>query len=269
MDYTPMLDTAIRAAREAGALARASAGKPLYQQWKGARDLVVGSVLPIQEKIIEIIKTDFPTHAILAEESEAMPPAETDPLWVVDPIDGTLNFGQGIPHAAISIAYREEGVYRVGVVYDPFQDEMFSAIQGRFARLNDEPIVVQQVMEGAEAYNQAIVGADLPGGFAERTQCLSIATLLAADCIALNIMGSPALGLCYVAAGRLHGYFALALQIWDIAAASVILGESGGILTDIRGGSWLHTTGGYIASNNVIHGWLYRGAITVLERSKR
>lgn len=264
-----MLDTAMRAARDAGAMARASAGKPLYQKWKGARDLVTGSVLPIQQKILDIIHADHPNHAILAEESEEMPSTESDPLWVVDPIDGTLNFAQGIPHFAISIAYREEGVYRVGVVYDPFRDEMFHAVQGRFARLNDENIVVQQVAEGETAYDSAIVGMDLPGAFAERQQSLNIATLMAAQCTALTIMGSPALGFCYVAAGRLHAYFAMALQIWDVTAPSVILRESGGILTDIRGGSWLHTTGGYIASNGVIHGWMYRNALMVLERPKK
>ena len=264
-----MLNTAMRAAREAGKMALATAGKPMYQRWKAARDLVTGSVLPIQDKIIELIKADFPSHAILAEEGENQSSQEADPLWVVDPIDGTLNFSQGIPHAAISIAYREEGVYRVGVVYDPFRDEMFHAIQGRFARLNEQNIAVQQVGEGETAYDAAIVGMDLPGGFSERQQSFNIASLMGTQCVTLTIMGSPALGMCYVAAGRLHSYFALGLQIWDVAAASVILGESGGILTDIRGGSWLHTTGGYIASNGVIHGWMYRNAILVLDRPKK
>ncbi len=274
MDSAPKLETAMRAARTAGAMVRATAGKPLYHQWKGPRELVTGSVLPIQDKIIEIIRADFPDHAILAEEhalSEAegsaeKPSLETDPLWVVDPVDGTLNFSQGLPHAAISIAYREEGVYRVGVVYDPFRDEMFHAIHGKFAHLNDLPIVVQQVSEGEDAYDQAIIGTDLPGGMKERQQALNITGLMASQCISVSMMGSPALGLCYVAAGRLHAYYALGLPIWDVAAASVILGESGGVLTDIRGGAWHHTTGGYIASNGVIHGWMYRNAVTVLDR---
>ncbi|MBI5653766.1 MAG: inositol monophosphatase [Chloroflexi bacterium] len=269
MDYTPMLDTARRAAREAGALMRASSGKPVYQQWKNAHEIVVGSVFPIQEKIIEIIRADFPNDAILAEERETQPALESDPLWIVDPVDGSLNFHQGIPHAAISIAYRAGGIDQVGVVYDPFRDEMFDAMRGRSARLNDQPIVVQQVSEGEDAYAQAIVGADLPGELATRLQTLNIATLMASQCTGLTIMGSPALGLCYVAAGRLHAYFALGLELWDVAAASVILVESGGILTDIRGGSWLHTTGGYIASNGVIHGWMMRNAQTVFWKDRQ
>ncbi len=269
MDYTPMLDTAMRAARQAGALMRELSGKPEYQQWKGAREIVVGSVFPIQDKILEIIRADFPNDAILAEESETQPALESDPLWVVDPVDGSLNFHQGIPHAAIAIAYRAEGVYQVGVVYDPFRDEMFQALRGRSARLNEQPIVVQQVSEGEDAYFQAIVGTDIRGDQAMRVQGLNMMTLMASQCTGSTMMGSPALGLCYVAAGRLHGYFALGLDLWDVAAASVILSESGGILTDIRGGSWLHTTGGYMASNGVIHGWMMRNAQSVFWKDRQ
>jgi myo-inositol-1(or 4)-monophosphatase len=269
MDYTPMLNTAMRAARKAGTILRELSGKPEYQQWKGAREIVVGSVFPIQDKIIELIRADFPNDAILAEESDTPPDRESDPLWIVDPVDGSINFHQGIPHAAISIAYRAEGVYQIGVVYDPFRDEMFQALRGRSARLNDQPMVVQQVSEGEDAYFRAIVGADLPGDQATRLQALNMVTLMASQCTGLTLMGSPALGLCYVAAGRLHGYFALNLELWDVAAASVILSESGGILTDIRGGSWLHTTGGYMASNGVIHGWLMRNVQAVFWKERK
>ena len=270
MDYSHVLETCTRAAREAGQLALASLGNPGFQQWKGPRDLLAGSVLPIQQRIIDVIHSDFPEHVILAEESAESetnaPPIESDPLWIVDPIDGSLNFYHGVPHFAISIAYREEDIYRVGVVYDPRTDEMFQAVQGRFARLNGQPINVQQIFEGESAYDAAIVGTDLPGGMKERQQSLNIATLLAMQCITLNVMGSPALGLCYVAAGRYHAYYHTDLKLWDVAAASVILGESGGIFTNIRGGSWRHAAGGYIASNGVIHGWMVRNAQAVLDR---
>ncbi len=268
MDYPHILETADRAAREAGQLAMASLGKPGFQQWKGPRDLLAGSVLPIQQRIIDIIHSEFPEHAILAEETDTRPSFDADPLWIVDPIDGSLNFYQGVPHFAISIAYREEDIYRVGIVYDPPTNEMFHAMEGRYARLNDDPITVQQIYEGESAYDAAIVGTDWPGRMKERQESLNIATLLATQCITLNVMGSPALGLSYVAAGRYHAYYHTDLKLWDVAAASVILGESGGILTDILGGSWRHSSGGYIASNGVIHGWMVRGAHAVLERGR-
>ncbi len=268
MDYTQILNTATHAAHEAGTLARASLGNPGYQQWKGQGDLLVGSVLPIQQRIIDIIHAEFPQHAILAEESEEQLPPETDPLWIVDPIDGSLNFHQGVPHYAISIAYREESVFRVGVVYDPSTNEMFCAVRDHFARLNDKRIFVQQIYEGEDAYNHAIVGTDLPSSWKDRAQSQNIATILCGQAVGLNMMGSPALGLCYVAAGRYHAYYHTMLQLWDVAAASVILAESGGILTDIRGGSWLHSSGGYIASNGVIHGWMARSALAVLDRQR-
>ncbi|MBI5029378.1 MAG: inositol monophosphatase [Chloroflexi bacterium] len=274
MDYSLMLETAMRAAREAGQIALASIGKPEFQQWKGPRDLLVGSVLPIQQRIIDIIHAAHPDHAILAEESSENGLSvgdsnEADPLWIIDPIDGSLNYYQGIPHFAISIAFRSEGVYQVGVVYNPCTNEMFSALHNRFARLNDQPIVIQQVSEGESAYDQAIVGTDLPGGMQARQVSLNIATLLATQAITINVMGSPALGLCYVAAGRYHAYYHTALELWDVAAASVVLSESGGILTDILGGSWLHSTGGYIATNGVIHGWMVRATKAVLEPSRQ
>ena len=268
MDYTHVLETCTRAAREAGQLAVASLGNPGFQQWKGPRDLLAGSVPPIQQRIIDIIHAEFPSHAILAEEDENQPSPDTDPLWIVDPIDGSLNFYQGVPHFAISIAYREEDIYRVGVVYDPRTDEMFQAVQGRFARLNGQPITVQQIYEGESAYDAAIVGTDWPGGINERQDSMNIAAILASQCITLNVMGSPALGLCYVAAGRYHAYYHTDLKQWDIAAASVVLGESGGIFTDILGGSWHRSSGGYIATNGVIHGWMMRTTQAVLKRDR-
>lgn len=281
MDYSPILETGMRAAREAGKLALTSLGSPGFQQWKGPRDLLVGSVLPIQQQIVDVIHAEYPDHAILVEEpaedapnvfsgsrddGAASPLPDADPLWIVDPIDGSLNLYQGIPHFGISIAFRENGIYCVGVVYDPNKDEMFTAIQGRFARLNGQPITVQQVAEGETAYDQAIVGTDWPGGMKERQRSMNIATLVATQAITLNVMGSPALGLCYVAAGRYHAYYNTHSQLWDVAGAAIVLGESGGILTDILGGSWLHSTGGYIASNGVIHGWMVRNTKAVLTK---
>ncbi len=267
MNDESVLETAVRAAKEGGRLALARLGDPSYLKWKGHRDLVAGSALEVERLIVDQIHREFPDHSVLAEESTEQADLDADPLWIVDPIDGSVNFSQGIPFFSVAVGYRQEGVFRVGVVYDPCRDELFQAVQGRGARLNGQPIVVQQVGDGIEAFQQAIIGTDWPTGIQRRNESLNIASLLASEVVAVNAMGSPALGLCYVAAGRLHAYYHLDLKLWDVAAASVVLSEAGGILTDARGGSWLHSDGGYIASNGIIHGWMVRANLAVLDRA--
>ena len=264
MDDTALLDTAVATAREAGELARARLGAPGYLRWKGFRDLVTGSVVEVQDLLVARLRAAFPDHAILAEEDATPPAADAETVWVVDPIDGTLNFAQGIPHFAVCLALRHRGVYRVGVVYDPCRDELFHAIRDRGAFLNGTRIVVKQVGEGVEAYERAVVGTDWPAGIERRKEALLLTRLINAEVIHVAAMGSPALGLCYVGAGRLHGYWHLDLQPWDVAAASVVLEEAGGIFTNAAGGSWHHTDGGYVASNGIIHGALLRAIIPVL-----
>ena len=123
------------------------------------------------------------------------------------------------------------------------------------AARNGGKIFVQQISEGIEAWSAAIVGTDWPHGGERRHQARAIAGLMMDQVGELNLMGSPALGFCNVAAGRLHSYWHLDLKIWDIAAAALILQRAGGILTDAHGNTWLYSDGGYIATNGVIHGW--------------
>jgi myo-inositol-1(or 4)-monophosphatase len=126
-------------------------------------------------------------------------------------------------------------------------------------------MTVQQISEGYDAFEKACVGTDWPHDQDKLEQALQIATIMSRQVIVLNVMGSPALGLCSVAAGRLHAYWALDLKIWDMAAAALILTRAGGTLTDDHGASWLFSNGGYIASNSVIHGWTLRCLQRVLE----
>jgi len=260
-----ILDTAVRAARAGGKVALDRLGDPGWVRWKGMRDAQVGAALDVQAAILEEIRRDFPDHPILAEESESRPPDDADPLWIVDPIDGSLNYLQGLPFFSICIGFRSEGIYRVGVVYDPCRNELFEGVLGQGARLNGLPIVVQQVSEGLEAYENAIVGTDWPYDGERRTQSLQIAQVLTTHMLDMRVMGSPALGLCYVAAGRLHAYFHLDLRLWDIAAASVVLTEGGGILTNARGSSWLFADRAYLATNGVVHGEMLRNIGPILD----
>ena len=256
-----LLQVAIRAARAGGELALSRLGNPGYMRWKEPGELQAGATLDIQERIVQVIQAEFPNHKFLVEENDEPQDDQADPLWIIDPIDGSMNFNQSLPVFAISIAFRTEGRYELGVVYDPSNNELFHATFGHGAYLNGQPIFVDKLSEGEDAYAHAMVGTDLNGDFDTRRLALYIHRFLGSEVTQIWTMGSPALGLCYVAAGRLHAYYCLKLALWDVAAAGVIIRESGGTLTDISGGSWLFSKGGYLATNGVIHGSMLRGIL--------
>lgn len=260
------LDVAIRAARAGGELALARRGNPGYLRWKGPRDPQAGAVLDIQARIMETIKAEFPDHKFLIEETDEPQDDQANPLWIIDPIDGSMNFNQSIPLFAVSIAYRTQERYEVGVVYDPCNDELFHATFGQGAYLNGKPIVVDKLSEGEDAYRRALVGTDWPGDPEERKLAVYTTRMLASETTQLWTLGSPALGLCYVAAGRWHAYYSLDLKLWDVAGAGVIVREAGGTLTDITGGPAMFSKGGYLATNGVIHGSMLRAVVPLMER---
>ena len=210
----------------------------------------------MQEAVVSTIRAAFPDAGILAAEGpeDAAMPVDAAELWIVDPVAGSLNFAHGIPHFAVTVALRRDGKIVLGAIYDPCRDELFEAADAAPALLNGDKIVVRQILEGSEAWESAAIGADWPRDGEPRRQARLILGLMADQVQACNLMGSPALGFAAVAAGRLHAYWHLDLNIWDVAAASVILERAGAILTDAEGRSWLYSEGGYIASNDVIHG---------------
>jgi myo-inositol-1(or 4)-monophosphatase len=263
-----VLDVAERAVRAGGALARERIDAPhQYFTWKRSRDPFVSQSLEIQNAIIATIRESFADQAILAEEGpedEEMP-VGADPLWIVDPICGSLNYMQGDPNYTVSVGFLADGAWQVGVVYEPERDAMYASIEGRGARLNGRLITVDQFADGVEAFQRAAVGIDWPGDVNARKEMLTIVGTIVPVVQSVRVIGSPALGLCYVAAGRLHGYSALDLRPWDVAPAAVILQNAGGTLTNFSGSSWYHSPdGGYVASNSVIHGRLLQSAGAVL-----
>jgi myo-inositol-1(or 4)-monophosphatase len=263
----PALEVAVQAAREGGQVALARLGKTDYMRWKTHRDVVSGTSIEVQDAILEVLQRETPDYGVLAEEGpedEALP-LDAEHLWIVDPICGSLNFVQGLPYFGVSVALRTQGAIRVGAVYDPCRDEMFAATMSSHSTLNGQTISVQQISEGYDAFEKAWVGTDWPHDQDRLDQATQIAAIMSRQVIVLNAMGSPALGLCNVAVGRTHAYWALDLKIWDIAAAALILTRAGGTLTDDHGASWLFSTGGYIASNSIIHGWTLRCLQRVLE----
>ena len=173
----------------------------------------------------------FPGHQIVSEEAGLLPGSEID-QWYVDPLDGTVNYAHGIPIFSVSIAYAREGVVNLGVVYDPMRDELFSAECGQGAWCNGRRLHVSQVMELGhsllvtgfpyDAWSTRYNNLEFFGRFAGMTQ-------------GVRRLGSAALDLCYVGAGRFDGYWELSLKPWDMAAGSLIAAEAGAMVTDLDG----------------------------------
>lgn len=271
MDDKTARELATRVAHDAGRLAIERLGDPGFLSWRGERDVIAGAALDVQAAIVSDLKRACPDDAILAEEGPEDEPLDVDAerLWIVDPICGSLNFVQGIPFFAISIALRVRGQLRVGVVYDPIRDETFAAELDGPARLNGESITVLNTALGPEFWEQAYVGTDLPHSGPSLSEGLKIFELISKEVLHHVILGSPALALCYVAAGRLHAYWNLEARPWDVAAAGVILRQAGGLVTDADGGSWLHSAGGYVAANPASHPWALRIIKIVREPSTK
>jgi len=257
MDDTTAREIAQRAAFRAGRLAAARLGEPGYLSWRGRRDVSVGSALEVQDMLVKSLREECPDDAMLTEEGpedEALA-VDAERLWIIDPICGSLNFATGIPIFGISLALRVRGELRVGVVDDPMRDEMFSAQSGEAATLNNRQINVKSIAFGPEFWEQAWVGTDLPHDGPRLTEALKAFELTAYEVQHQVILGSPALGLCYVAAGRLQAYWTLDARPWDVAAAGVIVRQAGGAITDGEGGSWVHSNGSYVAADAVSHQW--------------
>ncbi len=242
----PMLNIAIRAARRAGVIISRAQNR-LYdlrvtQKW--LHDYVTQVDVEAENAILEILNQAYPSHAILAEESGES--GESEYTWVVDPLDGTLNFIHGYPQYAISIALRVKGRLDQAVIYDPLKDELFTASRGEGAQLNGQKIRVSTNLElesallatGSPARNKQLLQKYLEGF----TKILK----RSAD---VRRSGSAALDLANVACGRVDGYWEYGLKEWDVAAGALLVQESGGLVGDIAGGETYLSTGNIVAAN--------------------
>src|SRR5579871_3385309 len=242
-DLALILDVARAAALAGGRAALEGARDVKYLSWKGPRDAFVGRSLDVQDAIVSTIRAAFPTVAILAEEGpddEPMP-VDADPLWIVDPICGSTNYLQHDLHYGVGVGYREAGFWQVGAVYEPARGDMYTGVRGGSAELNGQRLRADQFGDGTEAIERAVVGIDWPGSDEARREMALVVNVLANQVLGLRAYGSPALGVCGVAAGRLHGYVTMGLKLWDLAPASVVLQAAGGVVTDSVGASWMHS----------------------------
>src|SRR5437879_3780786 len=172
-----VLEVAVQAVRIGGAIAREKIDAPNQPfSWKRSRDPFVAQSLVVQDAIVARIREAFPDHAILAEEGpedEEMP-VGADPMWIVDPICGSLNYMHRDPGYAVTVGFLADGAWQVGVVYEPERDALYSAIDGRGAWLDGRRIVVDQFADGVEAFQRAAVGIDWPGDMNARKEMLTI-----------------------------------------------------------------------------------------------
>jgi myo-inositol-1(or 4)-monophosphatase len=219
------LDVAIKAARAAGALVRENFGQPLKVNVEEAHDIKLELDERSQALITEMLLKKFPDHAILGEEG-CTENATTAFEWVLDPIDGTVNYFYGIPHFCISIALREKGEIIVGVIYDPMRDELWHAELGGKAYLNDRPVEVSQ----STNISQSVVSVGMSKTRAELEVGLSIFQDLLVRARKCRMMGSAALDLAYVATGRFDAYIERSVNWWDIAAGVLLVNCAGGRL---------------------------------------
>lgn len=191
-----------------------------------------------------------PGYGFLGEESGNQPGDDKSHTWIVDPLDGTTNFLHGIPHFAISIALEREGTIVAGLIYNPINDEMFTAERGKGAYLNDRRIRVAARKRLAEA----VFACGLPHlGRGDLAQFRQEFAVIQDKVAGLRRFGSAALDLAWVAAGRLDAYWERNISAWDIAAGLLIVREAGGFVTDCAGNDTMFATGDVVAGNETMH----------------
>ncbi|HEX7973367.1 MAG TPA: inositol monophosphatase family protein, partial [Anaerolineales bacterium] len=178
--------------------------------------------------LIGEIQRLFPTHRVISEESGTLTGQDCC-VWYIDPLDGTVNFAHSVPIFSVSIAYTAGGVTQLGVVYDPMQDECFSAERGRGAWLNGEPICVSAVQELDRCLFVTGFPYDIRTRAENNLDNFAYFSLLSQG---VRRLGSAALDLCYVAAGRIDGFWEVSIKAWDVAAGGLIAREAGAIVTD-------------------------------------
>lgn len=246
----PTLNIATRAARAAGRILLRYFERvdQVNIQVKSHNDFVSEVDRAAEEAIIQELRSKYPDHAILAEESGAY--GKSDFEWVIDPLDGTTNYLHGFPQFSISIALRHRGRLECGLVYDPLREEMFTAERGGGAQLNDRRIRVASRL----GLDGALVGTGFP--FRDQRHLdayLAMFKALIQNTAGLRRPGSAALDLAYVACGRTDGFWELGLAEWDMAAGALLVNEAGGTVTDLAGGDRHFRTGNIVAGNLKVH----------------
>jgi myo-inositol-1(or 4)-monophosphatase len=246
-DY--FLDAAIEAALAAGRLQRSRFATDVAVDLKGAKDLVTELDTASEALIVGMLLERFPGHGILAEEG-SYPAGDGRHTWIIDPIDGTTNFAHGFPWFCSSIALERDGQLQVGVIYNPINDELFTATAGSGAFLNGRRLKVSQ----RAPLSASLLGTGFPYDCATDPEN-NFDSFIRFQKAARGIRraGAAALDLAYLAAGRLDGFWELKLKPWDVAAGTLLIQEAGGTVTAFDGGPYRVRNHRILASNGLIH----------------
>jgi myo-inositol-1(or 4)-monophosphatase len=261
MNYQKILRTTIAIAHRAGAKVREGFPQTAlaHVESKGAVNPVTGTDKSVEALITEHLREAFPDHRILAEESHGDDWRAWDkpgpPMWLIDPLDGTVNFAHGFPYVGVSLALLEEGRPVVGVIYDPLRDETFAASAGGGATRDGQSVCVSSVERLADGF--------LATGFPYNRRTAADNNTRRLDhflrrCYGVRRAGAAVLDLSYLACGRLDGFWEIGLHPWDVAAAALIVQEAGGRVTDFEGGSNYLSGEFFVASNGRIHDEMLR-----------
>ena len=262
-----------KAARAAGGVLLDWRGK-FHVREKGPADLVTEADEASQEMIRQILLGEFPEHGFVGEEDidadltdvdgGSQSSSDCEYRWIVDPLDGTTNYVHGLQSYSVSIALQRHSELVVGVVFDPVLDECYTAVAGQGARLNGSPLHTS----GVTRFQDALVATSLPPKVKpDSTEVrLFLETMYRSQ--AIRRLGSAALNLCYLAAGRLDGYWAMSINAWDVAAGILLAREAGGIVTAIDGGAFDLDDPKFAAAANLpLHGELVQ--ILALDEASR
>ena len=248
-DFTVL---AIDAARAAGAVhMRFFNGKYQIRTKQGPFDLVTDADIEAEKTVVSMIKERFPDHNILAEENK-YDPTSSPYTWIIDPLDGTNNFACGVPLFGASVALAYNGEVISGAVYGAVHDEMYSAEKGKGARLNGRPIFVNKASTLRES--MMVTGFYYDRGEAMEHTLEKMRVFLKKEIIGIRRFGAAALDLCYVAAGRIAGFWEFSLSPWDFAAGMLMVREAGGRVTTLHEDDLALDKKNYVvASNGRIH----------------
>jgi myo-inositol-1(or 4)-monophosphatase len=244
------LATAVEAVVRAGEIQMSRFGRDIRVEKKGTIDLVTEVDLAVERMFRKLVAERFADHHVLAEEFDAGVSVPAGPCWVFDPLDGTTNYAHGLPIFCASLALEIGGVAEVGAIFDPNRQELFTAERGGGAFLNGRPLHVSAT--------SALVDAMLVTGFpydihSRVDEMLGLFGRFLGVARAVRRLGSAAIDLCYVAAGRMDGFWELSLKPWDMSAGALIVAEAGGLVTTLDGSPFTSHGGEVMASNGLIH----------------